>query len=174
MALTADVVLTLISRMTKALDFSTPADIVTVGQNSFPEGSFSLADGNGDGQAQAHFSDLRTVAAGATDSLDLHGSLTGPLGDAFSLVTLRLALIVIKDPLSTKYLRVGPQGVTNAAQLGFGGIGSTVYIEFDRFQMLERINTGWAITAGTADLLPVKNPSAVSIDYGVLLIGTTS
>lgn len=158
--------------LTKTADVSVPVDSIGIGANNFPAVGFSLTDGTGNLQAKSWWSDQRTVAAGATDSLDLFGSLTGPLGDAFNLATVRLIIIQIVDPDGTKLIRVGPQGVSNAAQLCFGGVGSTVYVESDTFVILARPYGGWAITTATADLLPVKNPSASSLDYVVWIIGT--
>jgi hypothetical protein len=159
-------------QLTRELDVSVPVDQVQIGANNFPAVGFDLADGTGNLQAQSWWTDTRTVVAGATDSIDLAGSLTGPLGTAINWTSVRLIVIAINVPDGTKLLQVGPQGVTNAAQLGFGGVGATVYLTTDTFVILPRPYGGWAITAGTADLLPVKNPTAVSVDYTVWIIGT--
>jgi hypothetical protein len=172
MALSATLELTGSGFLTKALDLSSPSDSVVIGQNSFPQCLLSLTDGTGDEQAQQWWSDLRTVAAGATDSIDLYGSLTGPLGNTVQPVTIRAIIIAVVSPAVAKYLRVGPQNVANAAQLGFGGVGAQAYLEFDKFIPLIRAYGGWAIAAGTGDLLPIKNPSAVSIDYAIWVLYT--
>jgi hypothetical protein len=174
MPLTASLTLSGSGELSKLLDLSTPLDSLTIGSDPFPACMVSFTDGNGNEQAQAWWHDLRTIAAGADDDLDLFGALTGPLGDAFNVVTLRALLLVIKDPAATKYLRVGPKGATGAAQLGFGGVGATQWVEFDKYQLFARAYGGWPITATTADKVRVTNPSAVSIDYAVLAIATTS
>ena len=164
MALAASVELAMSGTLTNPLDLSAPIDSVAVGEGEFPAAAFDLDDGNGDLQAQSWWHDLRALAAGATDSIDLAGSLTGPFGVTVTALKIKAILAVIKDPANTKYLRVGPQGVANAAQLGFGGVAAAEYVEFDTFCFLPKVYTGWTITAGSADLLPIKNPSAVSID----------
>jgi hypothetical protein len=133
--------------LTKTLTLSTPTDTIQIGAGAFPAATFDLADGNGDAQAQDWYS---------------------------AFLTIRAIILVIKDPTSAKRLRVGPQNVTNAAQLGFGGVGAQAYLEFDRFAILERIYTGWTVTPGTGDLLPINNPSGVSVDVAVWVLGTTS
>lgn len=174
MALTASFELTGSSVMTNPLDLSTPSDSPQIGTGEFPEASIDFEDGTGSLQAQAHWHDLRTVAAGATDSIDLYGSLTGPFGATVNAVKVKAIVVVIDSPASTKVLRVGPQNVSNAAQLGFGGVGSTVYIECDSFLPLISGYAGWSITAGTGDLLPIKNPGSVDITYAILVLFTTS
>jgi hypothetical protein len=155
-----------------ALDVEAPSSTVAIGQGGFPAVGFSLTYGTGNLQAQSWWSDKRTVAAGATDSIDLNGALTGPLGASVAFTSARVIIIAIDTPDGTKLLRVGPQNVTNAAQLGFGGVGAQAYLETDTFCVLPRPYGGWTITPATADLLPVKNPTGVSIDYYVWILGT--
>jgi hypothetical protein len=159
--------------LTAALDVESPTSQVAIGQGGFPAVGFSLTYGTGNLQAQSWWSDKRTVAAGATDSIDLNGGgLVGPLGAAVNFTNVKVVIIAIDTPDGVKLLRVGPQGVANAAQLGFGGTGAQAYVETGTFCVLPRPYGGWAITPATADLLPVKNPSAVSVDYYVWVIGT--
>ncbi len=174
MSLDAVLALSLTSQFQKVLDVSTPTDSVQIGASSFPAVGYTLADGNGNLQAQAHWTDARTLAAGANDDLDLSGGLTGPLGDPFTLLTVRLVIVQINSPDGTKKLRVGPQGATGAAQLGFGGVAATNYVETDTFLVLSRPYGGWAVTATTADILRINNPSAVSVTYTIYVAGTTS
>lgn len=174
MALAVSFSLSASGTLTNPLDLSTPVDAVSVGENEFPAAEFDVEDGNGPGQAQSWWHDLRTVAAGATDSIDLAGSLTGPFGVTVTAVKVKLILCVIDTPGSTKYMRIGPQNVSNAAQLGFGGVGAQAYHQFSRVALLEDIDAGWTITAGSADLLPIKNQSAVEITYAIWVLFTTS
>jgi hypothetical protein len=159
-------------QLTKPLDVSTPTDTIQVGSSNFPACGFDLTDGTSNLQAKSWWSDIRTVAAGATDSIDLNGSLTGPLGDAISWTTVRMIVVAINVPDGTKLLRVGPQNVTNAAQLGFGGVGAQAYLETDTFCVLPRPYGGWAVTAGTADIARINNPSAVNVTVTVWILAT--
>lgn len=174
MALAASFSLTATGTLTNPLDLGTPTYDIAAGSGDFPACSFDVADGNGAAQAQSWWDDKRTLAAAATDSIDLYGSLTGPFGASVAAVKVKTILVAIDTPGSTKYLRIGPQNVANAAQLGFGGVGATVYYQFSRFALLEDVDAGWTITAGTGDILPIKNPSAVSIDYAIWITFTTS
>lgn len=174
MALAASIELNVSGTLTNPLDLSAPIDSVAVGEGEFPAASYDLEDGNGAAQAQSWWHDLRTLAGTTMDSIDLYGALTGPFGVTVNVVKVKQILVVIKDPATTKKLRIGPQNVSNAAQLGFGGVGATVYTTFSRFQLLEDIDAGWTITTGTNDILPIYNPGAVSIDYAIWVMFTTS
>lgn len=170
--LTATITVTGTGQLVKTLDVSNPTDQVDIGNNNFPELEISLTDGTGSNEATSWFTDERTVTAGSTDSIDLNGTLTGPLGDPINWTTVRVIVIAITVPDGIQILRVGPQGVADAAQLGFGGTGSQAYLETDNFLILARPWGGWGITAATADLLPVKNPTGVSVTYVIWAMGT--
>jgi hypothetical protein len=103
--LSATIALAASGQLTKDLDLSSPGDSVGIGQGTFPAVGFNLADGTGNLQAKSWWHDKRTVAAGATDSIDLNGSLTGPLGDAVNWTTVRLIVVAIESPDGTKLLR---------------------------------------------------------------------
>lgn len=114
----------------------------------------------------------RSVGAGLNDNLDLAGALTNDLGEAFVLTKVKLLLVSIAAPDGTKKLRVGPQGITNAVQLNFGGVTAACYKEITNFDLLvyEPV-AGYTVTAGTADLLGINNPGAGSVTYNILIAG---
>jgi hypothetical protein len=174
MALEASIELVASGSMTNPLDLSTPINSVAVGTGDFPECLIELEDGNGAEQAQAHWHDLRTVTATTADNLDLYGSLTGPFGSTVSVVKIKTILVVIDTPGTTKSLRIGPQNVANANQLGFGGTGATVYATCRRFLLLEDVDSGWTVSNGSTDVLGIYNPSAVSVTYAIWISYTTS
>jgi hypothetical protein len=161
--------------LTKVLDLSIPVDSVAVGNGNFPAAAFDLTDGSANEQAQTWVHGLIAgLAAGSTFPIDLSGVTDGPFENDVNFLKVRAILAVIKDPASTKKIRIGPQGQTNAAQLGFGGVGAEAYLEFTRFALLENIYSGWLVTPGTGDLLPIKNSGSVEIDCAFWILGTTS
>lgn len=155
-----------------SLDYSGPVDAFNLVSGTFPTPSFTLTEGTGNLQAQRQWHDERTVAATTTDSIDLSGVLTDGLGRAVAAATIRSIVVVIRAPDGIKLLRVGPQNVASAAQLGFGGVTAPAYVETDTMVLLARPYGGWTITAGAGDLLPVHNPTAVPITYGIWITYT--
>lgn len=136
-----------------------------------PETTFSLETGTGSGQANKWYLARRTLAATTYDLLDLAGGLSDYKGNAITLTTLKRALVKVVSADGSKRLRVGPQNQANAAQLGWGGTGATVYADVYDVLDLRHPWAGWAVTAGTGDVFPVYNPTAGSIDYAVWLLG---
>jgi hypothetical protein len=171
MALDASFSLTGGGTLTKTLDESTPVDQVEIGSGGFPACGIDL----GDGQAQSWWHDTRTLAAGVTESLDLYGTaLQGPFNENVQAVTVRAIVVVITTPDGTQAVQVGPQGVANAAQLGFGGTGATAYLTTKTFLPLFEPYAGWTITPTTGDLLPIKNPTGVSVTYTIWVLYTNT
>lgn len=159
------------AKVTNALDLGTPVDAIAIGSTNFDEISISLKNGTGSGQCNEHWHDERTVAAGATDNLDLSGGLTSGLGVAITFTSIKLIIIDIDTPLSTKSLRVGPRGQGQAAQLWFGGVAATDYMTIARTLFFTEPIAGWTVTAGSADVLGIYNSGSVSCTYRIYLAG---
>ena len=142
------------------------------GALSVPELSISLTYGTGSGQANWAYYASRPLAGTTYDLLDLSGSLTDGLGNTISATKLKLAVIAVASPDGTKKLRVGPQNQSNAAQLHWGGTGATVYKEVAYWDVIayEKV-AGYTVTAATADIFPIYNPTGSSITYSILMAG---
>lgn len=113
------------------------------------------------------FETVRTIAAGATDSIDL-GSVTDILNrpTAFSrLVSLELVITS-----SSGVVRLGPQGQANAAQLFFGGVTADHWIDiYGPFAWLGSLN-GVAINAPNRTLW-LSNPGTSPVSFWLRIIG---
>ena len=131
-----------------------------------------LANGTGSGQADKIWWDTRTVGASATDSLDLAGSLTDPLGAAFTPAKLK-AIVVKAYSANTNNVvvtRPAANGVPwasaagDAVPVGPGGV-------FD----LAFPGAGITVTAGTGDLIDIVNSAGgTAVTYDIVLIGTSA
>jgi hypothetical protein len=174
MALSASVSLTAGGLLTTTYGAGQPVDQINLGQDSFPPAGFTLADGNSNLQAQDWYHTLVSLGTGSTTPIDLKGSALNPFGATINFVKVKLIIVSITAPDGVKKLRVGPQNVANAAQLGFGGVGAQAYIETDTFCVLPSPYGGWAVTAGTADILPINNPSAVTVQFAAWVLGTNT
>lgn len=145
--------------------FSTP-------QTGFTYGSTDTVSGN-NGQGTLQYMKQRTCTAGQTDPLILSdGSLT-TAGVTQPFTKVKFVLIQIVSPDGTKALRVGPQGVTNAFTGPFGGsTGTNSYKEvYDWETVVNHKWGGYTVSAGTGDILVVKNPGAGDVTYNVIITG---
>jgi hypothetical protein len=141
------------------------------GKGGLPARTRVFTHGTGNNQVnKVHFAQ-RTLNAATTESLDLAGGLTDYKGAAITLTALKYVYIAIVSADGAKSLRIGPQNVANAAALGWGGVGATVYETITTDWELYQPYTGHTITPGTGDLFPVHNPGASAVTYALLVMG---
>ena len=127
--------------------------------------------GTGSGQVNKWYLARRTLTATTYDDLNLTSGLT-TLGTTMAFTAVKRVLVAIIDPDGTKKLRVGPQGRTNAAALWFQAATTNFWEETYGYVLKDRPVTGWAISAGSADVLSIYNPGGSSLDYAVWIMGT--
>lgn len=142
----------------------------SVGQGVLPSLLSAYTYGTGTAQVNAFYAASRTVAATTFDLINLT-TTTAALGTTFSLTKLKFLLVAVQSPDGTKSLRVGPQNQSNAAQLWFGGTGATVYDTVFTYRVWENPYAGYTVTASTGDILPIYNPGASSVTYGIWILG---
>lgn len=146
------------------------------GVSPTPAGLFRLTDGTGNSQANDVYETAFSLAAsGGADTLlvDLKGGTSekNPLGVALAFTAVKGVEVVITSPASTKSLRLGPQGKTDACQLWFQAVTANFYdLVRSRFAMFDEI-TGWAVGSSTK-ILALVNPSAVTVAGWLRVIGT--
>ena len=137
-----------------------------------PTLSTTLTNGTGNQQGNQAYAQLYTIAAGANADIDLNsGSILGLVNAVASFTKIKKIVVAIKDHDGTKKVRVGPQGVTNGAQLWFGGTGATCYEEVVEWTVKVNSYGGWTVTAGTGDILRINNPTAGSVDVYIAIVG---
>lgn len=132
-----------------------------------------LASGTGDNQADRVFSDTRTLAASATEDLDLAGTLTNPLGAA--VVFAKIKAILIKAAAgNTNNVVVGGAAATQFVG-PFGAVTHTISVPPGGQFMISAPKAGWAVGAGTADLLKLANSGAgTGVSFDIVVIGTSA
>ncbi len=140
-----------------------------VGSDTLPVAPLLLQWGTGTNQANALYVASRTVSATTADNLNL--SSLALAGTTFSFTRIKYVLIALSGPDGTKSLRVGPQGVSNAAQLWAGGTAAGNYETVITDREWKHPYAGWTVTASTADILGIYNPGASSVTYGVVIAG---
>lgn len=131
-----------------------------------------LGDGTGADQFKQIFTDTRTISASSNEDLDLAGTLVNALGQTITFTKIRAILIkaaaanvnnvVLGGAASNQF--VGPFGAaTHTIAVRPGGF----------FGIAANDATGYAVTAGTGDLLRVANSGAgSSVTYDIVILGT--
>lgn len=128
----------------------------------------------GENGADLLWYDTRTLALNTSEDLDLAGSLTDALGDP--VVFARVKVIAVKA------------SEDNVGNLQFGGAPANAWFAWaadatdkvlllpgDSFVKATNNATGYAVTAGTGDLLRITNPSLTDpVTYEIMLIGASA
>lgn len=166
MALNTRVLLDLSSELTAAFDLASGSVPLSLKRQ------FNWPSGTGANQADRIFHDQRTLAASGTEDLDLAGSLTDAFGATITFARVR-GLIVYAAAANTNNVVVG--GDTNALLIG-GAAAHTITVRpGGLFTLFAPDATGYAVTAGTGDILQVANSgSGTPITYDVVVIGASA
>ncbi|MDT0306125.1 hypothetical protein RM780_04000 [Streptomyces sp. DSM 44917] len=170
MALTSALSVSASATLSSALDLTTAEAPLALRR------AVALTSGTGAGQADLVFSDRRTLAASASEDLDLAGVLTDALGATVSFARIK-GLIISAAAANTNNVIVG-----GASSNGFvswvGGATHTVTVRPGATLALiagQADATGYAVTAGTGDLLHIANSAgSTSVTYDVVLIGASA
>lgn len=125
------------------------------------------------GKADKIFSDQRTLAASATENLDLAGGLTDPLGASLTFVKVK-AIMIKAAAGNTNDVVIGG-AATNTFIGPFNAATHKVNIKPGGVFMATAPADGWTVTAATGDILLVANSAAgTSITYDAFIIGTSA
>lgn len=151
--------------------------VLDLGTATFPfalSSSFALANGTAAGQVDRAFTDTRTLAASATENLDLAGTLTDAFGATITFVTIKAIIIraaaannaanqvQVTRPATNgvPFFMAAGDGISLAPGYSFAWFGS---------------GTGVTVTAGTGDLITVTNSAGTnSVNYDVVILGTSA
>lgn len=148
----------------------------TIGTPTFSlnvENVLPLAPGAGAGKADRLYAGERTLAASATENLDLAGGLTDPLGAALTFVKVK-AILVTASASNTNNVVVGGAG-SNGFLGPFADATDKVVIPPGGAVLLTAPVAGWTVTPSTGDLLLVANSSSgTTVTYKVVIIGASS
>lgn len=130
----------------------------------------SLANGAGSGQANQIFADQRTLAASATENLDLAGVLVNPFGSTITFATVK-AIRICAAAANTNNVNIGG-AVSNAFVGPFLDATDKIAVKPGGCFLAVAPGTGWTVTPSTGDLLLVANSGAgTSVTYDVTIVG---
>jgi hypothetical protein len=137
--------------------------------------ALELANGTGAGQADLAFTDTRTLAASATEDLDLAGALTDPFGVA--QVFARVKLLVVQAAVGN----TNNVQVTRPASNGFPlfmAAGDGIALRPGEFLMVAAgvgDAVGHVVTAATGDLLTITNSGGTTgVTYTIAVVGCSA
>lgn len=136
----------------------------------------SWASGTGVDQADLFWADERTVATGATDSLDMAGTLVGLLGGTVTFARIKAIRVLNSNNAGTA--NTTTLSITRPATNGvpiFTAAGDSVPIPPGGvFLLINPSAAGYAVTAGTGDLIDIINSAGASATYRVEIIGASA
>jgi hypothetical protein len=161
----ANLSLHLTAKQTGAGDLGTPGVLVNISKEiDFTPGTAAV------GQANVLFSDTRTLAASATENLDLAGVLADALGATIAAAEV-VALYIAAASGNTNDVQIS-RPAANGVPL-FLAAGDGFALGPGDFS-LRTYRNGIAVTAATADLITVTNGGAgTSVTYDVVILGRT-
>jgi hypothetical protein len=149
------------------LDLSSPTD-------SFTERiKIALTNGTGAGNADRMFHDQRTLAASATEDLDLAGVLVNAFGSTLTFVEVR-AIMIYAATANTNNVRL-TRPASNGVPLFLAASDGLDIPPGGVFLWACPADGKVTVTAGTGDLLTVTNSAgSTSVTYDVVIIGTSA
>jgi hypothetical protein len=151
---------------------STTKDFGNPQQPVLAKALLDLVTGTSPGQADTVFSGQRTLAASANENLDLNGSLQDVFGAAANFVKV-VAIYFRAATANTNNLEIGG-AATNGFFPMFGASTDKIKLPPGAGVLLMN-DTGWSVTAATADLLKVANGgSGTPVTYDVFIIGRSA
>lgn len=166
MALATRFDLRVTSNLTSALDLLTATAPLTY------TSQVDLATGTGAGLADMQWSDQRTLAASATEDLDLAGTLTGPLGTTLTFARVK-GLLVKAAATNTNDVQI------SRAAAGiplFAATGDLIPVKPGGLFLWVAPNaTGIVVTPTTADTITITNSAGTtSVTYDIIVIGASA
>lgn len=129
----------------------------------------NLSDGTGANQANKAYMATRSVLTAANDDLDLAGVLLDIFGNTLNLSAVK-GIIIRSDPANTTNLTVSP-GPSNGFLGPFGASTHTITIRPGGFFGFAAPQTGFAVTAGTGDILRIANAAGATANYIIEIVG---
>lgn len=150
-------------------------NVLDLGTGAFPfalSNTLSLASGTGASQADKVFSDTRTLAASATEDLDLAGVLVDAFGAALTFAKIK-AVFITAAPGNTNDVNL-TRPAANGVPL-FLAAGDGLPVRPGGGVGWFAPGTGITVTAGTGDLLTLTNSSGTtSVTYSIVILGTSA
>ncbi len=152
---------------------SNPLDLVTGSAPLDYSKKMTWTNGTTANTADLIFSDTRTLAASATEDLDLAGSLSSVYGATLTFVELR-AILVVASTANTNNVNI-TRPASNGVPLFLAASDGTPVTPGGFFYWANPADGKVAVTAGTGDLITFTNSSSgTSVTYDVVIVGVSA
>lgn len=164
-------------RVSVAAKQSSTLDLGSSDANISKNITVNLGSGTAAGQADRMYSKTNTLTASANVDLDLAGGVTDANGATITFAKVKTLLVKAADG-NTNNVIVG--GAPSNGWVGpFGAATHTVTVRPGETKLLaccgEGDLNGYAVTAGTGDLLRIANSGAgTSVSYDIVIVGTSA
>jgi hypothetical protein len=156
-----------VCELSSALDLASASVPLTLAEQ------IQLTSGTGANQADLIFHDRRTLAASATEDLDLAGALTNALGATLTFARIK-AVIVSAADANTNNVNV-TRPAANGVLLFLAAADGIAVRPGGVFAWIAPDATAVPVTAGTGDLLTLTNSSSgTAVTYDVVIVGASA
>ena len=168
-SLTASINLNIVANYRGSNDLGAPSFSLT--QSLQP--AINLGTGTGSGQADLMFTDTRTLAASATENVDLAGVLADAFGTTLTFVQIKVVKICAATA-NTNNVVVGGAGANTFLGM-FGAATHTISVRPQGCFIWVAPKIGATVTAATGDILLIANSAGgASVTYDIIVIGTSA
>ena len=132
----------------------------------------TFVTGAGAGQCNEAYCAVRTLAAGADETLDLYGVLLNNLRQTVNFARIKGILVALLDDTAATSITVGGYGA-NGWVGPFGDVDGIQTVYNGGIYLNTKLDaSGWVVTNSTADKLKIlNNDGAVVATYLIALIG---
>lgn len=155
--------------------FRETLDLSTVADGSKLEYSAAIADGVAADQCDKIWHDTRSLAAGASDDLDLNALTQTLFGSTvtINLAKVKFVLVVNTSTTAGDDLTVGGAAGQEWSAWA-GGAGHKARVPADSCLLLSNKKNGWTVVNGASDTLRISNVGAAAVSYKIVLVGTSA
>lgn len=147
-------------------------DLGTVGLPVEVVASIALDNGTGANQADRIFTDTRTVSSGATDALDLAGSLVDAFGATITMARVK-AIYIKSAAANTTDLQLA-RPATNGVPLFAAASDAMVIKPSGALLWVAPDATAVPVTAATADIINIVNAAGAPATYDIVIVGSSA
>lgn len=149
--------------------------LAAISESSKLECLKTLPTGTGAAQVDRIWHDQRTVAAGASDDLDLTALVRQVFGQNIStnFAAVKAILLVNQSTITGDDLAVGGAGASAFSAPFNADDNAQLMAPADSVLLLANTKLGWPVIAGTAHVLRVHNPAASAVEYAIVIAGTS-
>jgi hypothetical protein len=140
-----------------------PLDLVDVVDRTAIAETITLADGDGTGEADCYWKDVRTVAASAFDTIDLSALPLDVYGGTATLDMATVRLIYVKNRSASIELNINLGGGATYLSVAPGGVVVSSYPAAGTYPLIYDSTT-----------FEIANLGASAADYEIVLVGVKS